>query len=86
MVALLSASSSSGSAAAFTFTLACRECMLRETLDATGNAICMPEIMIDEYRAEIAGRVGDTPIPESFSDVNRNVHLSESWHSVQCIG
>jgi hypothetical protein len=55
-------------------------------LDATKKAICMPEIVIDEYSLEITGRVGDTAIHESLGELRRNASLSESWHSVHRIG
>jgi hypothetical protein len=35
---------------------------------APEKAICMPESVIDEYRLETTGRVGDTPIHESQGD------------------
>ena len=47
-------------------------------LAATKKAICIPEAVIDEYRLEIASRVGDTPIHESLGHVSRNTNLSES--------
>jgi hypothetical protein len=37
-------------------------------LTATKRAIGMPETVIDEYRFEIAGRAGDTPIHESLGE------------------
>ena len=46
----------------------------------------MPETVIDEYRLEITGRMGDTPIHESLGETRRNANLSKSWHSVQRIG
>jgi hypothetical protein len=58
----------------------------RKMLDATKKAIGMPETVIDEYRFEIADRVGDTTVRVRPGHVRRYANLSECWHPVQWAG
>ena len=77
MVVLLSASPWSGRRC-HVDVCSLRILFARKMPDATKKAICMPETVMDEYRLEIVGRVGDTPIYESSGDFHRNANVSES--------
>ena len=58
----------------------------REMSDATKKAICMPELVVDEYSLELAGRVGDRLIRTCIGEGSRRAVLSECWHSVHWTG
>ena len=58
----------------------------REMSDATKKAICMPELVVDEYFLEIVGTLGDKLIHASIGEGSRRAVLSECWHSVHWTG